>query len=310
MKSGMRLTIFAVAFLALLLVPSSAANSSLEVFLDTWGKNVTIVEKNVTQPGFLPGELGYQVSGDSASSILYLQSVVDDANATKTTKRADADTPTPFVIESLKVKATPSSTCHPFLMRQGAKATFPVSILPGPSNSIGITVNYNCSHVGLANITFSLAISNLGNTSQTLHFEISKEVASHRLGLNMGTFLTLADVAFDGKVLSDWAPASHTVQVSAGVLSSPFNIWLNKAGERQVIRSVSLTANPPHCAPTLEGGPSQNMTIGQMPSLVVRSPKIGPFLPSADVFCILIANNPLISLPATTFVLILLPNPN
>lgn len=299
-KSEMNLAIFVVAFLALLLVPSTSASSSLEVFLDTWGKNVTVVEKNATQPGFLPGELGYQVGGESASSILYLQSVPDDANATTITKNSALDTPTPFVIESIKLKATPSSTCHPFLIRQGSKVTFPLSILPGSSNSIGITVNYNCSHVGLANITFTLALSNPGGSPQTLSFEISKEVASHRLGLNMGTFLTLADVAFDGKVLSDWAPLTHTVQVSAGVLSSPFNIWLAKFGERQIIRSISLVANPAHCLPYIEGLPTTNVYIGQMPTLAVRFNQVH-FTAFNSNFSSIIDSNISIILALTTF---------
>lgn len=269
-SSEMKSAIFVVAILALLLAPSASAGSSLEVFIETFGKNVTVIEQNVTQPGFLPGDLGYQVSGEVASSVLYLQSVPDNTNATTGGSPAAPDSPTPFIIEALKVQVSPSGTCIPFLRRSGASLTFPMTISPGVSNSIGITVHFNCSQVSTPNITFTMTVANFAPSSQNLAIEISKAVAPERLGFNMGTFLTIADVAYNGVVLSDWAPQSHTVQVSAGVLSSPFNIWISKPGERQIVRSISIEAKADHCNPYIEGLPTSGLIIGQMPSLAVR----------------------------------------
>lgn len=268
-KSYLGWAIFVLAILALLSISSVSAGSSLEVFLETFGKNVTVVEKNATLPGFLPGELGYQISGEAASSVLYLQSVSDDSNNTKSGNDTSPELAVPFIIESLKVTSTPAGDCQPFLTRHGASVTFPLSLLPGSGNSIALTAGYNCSTVGLSNVTFTMVVSNFAKSLKNLRFEISKETASTRLGFDMGTFLTVPDVAFNGAVLSDWAPASHTIQVSAGVLSSPFNIWMSKPGERQVIRSISLAASPSHCSPYIEGTSTSGVTIGNMPTLAV-----------------------------------------
>lgn len=346
-----------VAFFLFAVVSSCRSESHafepyLEVLLNAYGYNVTVVSNNHTEPGFGVGDGGYTISDSVPTAMLYFQAKSLNSTSGMLKNDKDAQSSMSITIESIKVHASDFLACQPFLLRRTSAPNFPVIISEGVSNSIGLLLNFNCSQVKPTNVTLAISfransvakeageaakveklasskvekfettnsefskiesdidqtkIVAIGETGEEIgnfkigemmereerkysematsmeelipnavpptliRIEFRKETSSHRLGFNMGTFLTVPDVAFDGMVLSDWSPVAHTIQVSAGVLSSPFNIWLGKIGERQVIESITLTTSPStHCQPYVQGlAANQTLTITNVPTLAL-----------------------------------------
>jgi hypothetical protein len=240
----------------------SSSGLSLDVYLKSFSTNVSVVTLNATEPGFGVGSEGYTVDQSVTFSTIYLQV----SPAMMTVKGDDgvdgALSAAYLVIRSFTMHSSPSGNCLPFLLLRGQRVTFPLSIGVGIGNSIGLELHYNCSKVQEANLTFAIDLLQ----GPQITFGWAKATPSNRLGFSIGTFIFLPDVAYDGKVLSDWAPTSHHVQVSAGVLSTPFNFWMSLVGESQVISKVQVTSTPEYCHPYFQGEPD---VVIQRPSLAL-----------------------------------------
>jgi hypothetical protein len=235
---------------------------SLDVYLKSFTSNLTVVQNNVTEPQFEVGGGGYLAGRSVSSSMLYLQ-VNADSSIVFGGDGTDAN-PTGgyLVIQTLTMQMMPSGACLPFLVLRGQRVTFPLSIGVGISNSIGLELNYNCSEVGMSNMSLSMELLN----GPRISFGWEKQTSSNRLGFSVGTFVFLPDVAYDGQVLSDWAPETHRIQVSAGVLSTPFNFWMALQDQYQAITQFTVSADPPHCQPYLQGEPN---IVSSRPSLAL-----------------------------------------